>query len=109
MSARAVFEHVAGLSTDSVYGLKISQHDVFVAFMNGLYAVVERHPKGCVVVHLASGDDINFEDFRNVFSACGLYVPFEDGIRHERNAGDYWLRSPLRRQVETLEELDREF
>ena len=108
MSARAVREYVAGFKNDPDYDYKIEQHACIVEFINERYAVVERHPKGCVIVHILSGYAHTFDDFQNVFSSCNYKVRFHDHILHDKNLGTRWLKHPDRRQVETIEELEHE-
>ena len=107
MSARAVREFVAGFKSDPDYDYRIEQHALVVEFINERYAVVERHPKGCVVVHIPSGHALTFEDFRNVFGACNFRILRSDGsiIVAGLNFGNEWLKHSGRRQVETVEEL----
>ena len=72
--------------------------DRMLECFNGLYAVVERHPSGCVVVEINSGDYISFANFRRMFEHVRLGNVL---------VGSWWLNNKDRRQVVNLVELYR--
>jgi hypothetical protein len=107
MSARVLKEFVACFGNSDSYDYALHQQPNVFSFINKLYAVVERHSEGCVVVHIPSGDTLTFDDFRNVFGACNFRVLHSDGsVVSGRNIGHEWLKHAGRRQVETLEDLE---
>ena len=108
MSARAVQDFVRGLESEADYDYTIDQHALVIEFINSLYAIVERHDGGPVIAHVESGHMHSFNEFKEVFSACDFRVKFPDYILCDKNVGARWLRHPDRRQVETVEELNRE-
>ena len=108
MSARAVQDFVSTLESEPDYHYSIEQHVLVVEFINSMYAVVERHARGPVVVHVESGHVYSFGEFKRVFDACGFRVKFSDYIVCDKNIGARWLRHPDRRQVETIEDLNHE-
>ena len=72
--------------------------DRLVGYFNDYYAVVERHPAGCVVVEINTGDYISFANFRRMFEHVRLGNVL---------VANWWLNHKDRRQVVNLVELYR--
>ncbi len=110
MSAEAVTDFIHSLDKHADE-FDSSQAVEILRFVNTLYAVVERHPKGCVIVHIPSGDAISFASFKRIFNTCWIKcVEKLHGVHghYTMNVGDRWLKWKCRHQVETLGDLKRE-